>query len=455
MKIDYRRNYSVPVVSSSALTNNMQTKPKCNIIAYQLPAGVRIGGKKMGKTPQQLYEERVKRVEDAIQLKKPDRVPIALSLGYFPAKYAGISCADAFYNPIKWNEASKKTVIDFEPDSYIALGPDCGPALEALGYKQMVWPGHGTSPNHTHQFVEGEYMKADEYDAFLEDLTGFILNSYLPRICGQLGALQRLPNLSMLLFSPTMLLGMPGFEEAIDSLLKARRELLKRNAETGSLGEELKELGFPVFTQSATFTPFDVISDRLRGMRGSMMDMFRQPDNLLRASEKMLPVMLGLAIATAKMGGNPRVFIPLHRGADGFMSLKQFETFYWPTLKGLLLGLIEAGLTPCPFFEGDYNSRLKYLLELPKGKVLGYFDTSDIKKVKEILGNHLCIMGNVPPSLLQTGSRQDVAEYCKKLIDVAGKGGGFIMAPRSAIDEVKPENLKMMISATREYGVYK
>ncbi len=409
----------------------------------------------MSKTPQQLYEERTKRVEDAIQLKVPDRVPIVLSLGYFPAKYTGITCADAFYNPAKWKEAAIKTTVDFEPDTCVAMGPDSGYALEALDFKQMVWPGHGTSPNHTHQFVEGEYMKADEYDAFLEDPTGFILGTYLPRTCGSLESFQGLPNLNMLLFSPTALLGMPGFEEAIESLLKARQEVLKRNAAIGSLGEELKQLGFPTLSGAAAFTPFDVVSDRLRGMRGSMLDMFRQPDVILKACEKLLPIMLGLAVATAKMSGNPRVFIPLHRGADGFMSLKQFEKFYWPTLKGLMMGLIGAGLTPCPFFEGNYDSRLEYLLELPRGRVLGYFDASDIFKVKEILGDHLCIMGNVPPSLLQTGNPQDVRDYCKKLIDVVGKGGGFIMAPRSAIDEVKPENLKAMIDFTREYGVYK
>jgi uroporphyrinogen-III decarboxylase len=248
---------------------------------------------------------------------------------------------------------------------------------------------------------------------------------------------------------------MPGFEGAIESLLKARHEVLKQNTEMGSLGEELKQLGFPIFSHAATFTPFDVVSDRLRGMRGSMLDMFRQPDNLIKACEKLLPILLGMVVATAKMSGNPRVFIPLHRGAEGFMSSKQFETFYWPTLKGLFLGLIDAGLTPCPFIEGDYTSRLEYFLELPRGKALGYFDTSDIAKVKEILGNHLCIMGNVPCSLLQTGSPKNVKDYCKELIDIAGKGGGFIMAPRSAIDEVKPENLKAMIDFTREYGVYR
>ncbi len=409
----------------------------------------------MEKTPQQLYEERLKRVEDAIQLKKPDRVPIALSLGYFPARYTGITCADAFYNPARWKEAAKKTIIDFAPDVFLGVGTDCGGALEALDFKQMVWPGHGSSPHHTHQFVEGEYMKADEYEAFLADPTGFILQTYLPRTCGSLESFRRLPHLSILLFSPTMLLGLPGLDLAVASLSRARDEVLKRNAALGPLSEEMKQLGFPTLSQAATFAPFDVISDRLRGMRGSMLDMFRQPDKLIQTAEKLLPILVGMTVAAAKMSGNPRVFIPLHRGSEGFMSRKQFETFYWPTLKAMLLGLIEAGLTPCPFIEGDYTSRLEYFLELPRGKVLGYFDASDMRQVKKVLGGHLCIMGNVPPSLLQAGSPSDVRNYCQELIDVAGKDGGFILAPRSAIDEVRPENLKAMIDFTREYGVYK
>jgi hypothetical protein len=408
----------------------------------------------MGKTPDELYRERLKRVEDAIQLKIPDRVPIALSLGYFPAKYAGITCADAFYDPAKWKEASIKTVVDFQPDVFMGAGADSGGALEALDFKQMAWPGHGSPVNQTHQFVEGEYMKADEYEDFLADPTGFILHTYLPRTCGNLESFRRLPHLSILLFSPTMLLGIPGLESAVEALSRAREELIKRNAAIGSMGAELKQLGFPSLSGAVTFAPFDTISDRLRGMKGSMMDMFRQPEKLIETCEKLLPVLVDLAVNASRKTGNPRVFIPLHRGAEGFMSPKQFERFYWPTLKGLLLGLIEAGLTPCPFIEGDYTSRLEYFLELPRGKVVGYFDASDIRRVKDVLGGHLCIMGNVPPSLLQTGSTTDVEVYCKGLIDVAGKGGGFIMAPRSAIDEVKPENLKAMIDFTKEYGVY-
>ena len=142
------------------------------------------------------------------------------------------------------------------------------------------------------------------------------------------------------------------------------------------------------------------------------------------------------------------------RGSDDFLSPKQFDTFYWPTFKRLVLALIEKGTTPCIFFEGNFTSHLQYLLEFPKGKILARLDTTDIFKAKQILKDHMCIQGNVPSTLLQVGTVQDVKDYCKKLIDVVGKGGGFILSPRSSTDEVKPENLKAMIDYTQEYGVY-
>ncbi len=169
----------------------------------------------------------------------------------------------------------------------------------------------------------------------------------------------------------------------------------------------------------------------------------------------MLSRMLSIRIAVApKPEGLSLAFVPLHRGADGFMSSNNLRFFYWPYLKKLVEDLVNAGYTPDLFFEGDYTSRLQYLRELPRGKVLGRFDRSDMTKVKEVLGGYMCISGNVPSSILQTGSTEDVKKYCKFLIDVVGKDGGFIMAPASSLDEVMPENLKTMIDFTKEYGKY-
>jgi len=148
------------------------------------------------------------------------------------------------------------------------------------------------------------------------------------------------------------------------------------------------------------------------------------------------------------------VFIPLHKGADGFMSDEQYQTFYWPTLKKVILGLIDEGLVPFIFAEGTYDTRLEVVQDIPKGKTIWHFDDTDMARAKKVLGKTACIAGNVPISLLSTGAPGEVKEYCKKLIDVAGKDGGFIMTSGGVIDKAKPENVRAMIEFTKEYGVY-
>lgn len=77
----------------------------------------------MVKIASELHEERQKRINDAIQLKVPDRVPIWFQdLSFFPAKYTGITPEEAMYNDDKLFAAYKKTIMDFEPDMYFNPG---------------------------------------------------------------------------------------------------------------------------------------------------------------------------------------------------------------------------------------------------------------------------------------------------------------------------------------------
>jgi uroporphyrinogen-III decarboxylase len=163
--------------------------------------------------------------------------------------------------------------------------------------------------------------------------------------------------------------------------------------------------------------------------------------------------MLNLGLS-AKERGVPRVFIPLHKGLDGFMSPTQFKTFYWPTLKRLIEGLIEGGCTPFVFWEGDVSSRLETIGDVPRGKAVYAFERTDMFRAKEVLGDQVCLKGNVPLSLLMTGTPDEVRDHCKKLIDGVGKGGGFIMDSSTVIDDAKPENVRAMFEITKAYGVY-
>ncbi len=416
----------------------------------------------MEKTPEELFKERTKRVEDAIQLKVPDRVPFISYFQFLPARYVGISAQEVMYDYDKAGMAWKKLILDLQPDMYV--GPygniAIGPALEILDYKQLKWPGHGLDPNLMYQFVEGEYMKADEYDAFLFDPSDFMLRTIFPRIFGVLEPLKMLTPITWAFYTRITariaILGTPEVADALKCLLEAGAEEQRKLSIARAFAKEMEELGFPVQFGASIYTPFDYIGDLLRGTRGIMLDMYRNPDKLLQVLEKVLPIVTEAAIYACKSAGVYRVSIPLHKGADGFMSLEQFKTFFWPTLQRLMLGLIDAGLTPCPFFEGDYTSRLEIIRDIPRGKAIYWFGLTDIFKAKEILGDRVCLRGNVPSSLLCTGTPQEVRDYCKKLIDVVGKGGGFIMDSDTVLaDEAKIENLRAMADFTREYGVYR
>lgn len=421
--------------------------------------------KRTGKSPEELYEEREKRVRETIQLKEPDRVPVVSGGGYFAARYAGLTASAVYYDITAYREACRQTALDLEPDLYRGgtVGNGAGPALEALDVLTTRWPGYNLPADVPHQFVEGEYMKEDEYDLFLSDPTDFVLRYSLPRMYGALKPLARLPILSSM-WGPTFpnitpLFTTPEFQQVAAALYRAGQEQLKWREAMSGFDEEMAQLGFPPVSQGmggVGASPFDSVSDFLRGMRGSMIDMYRRPEKLLALCDRILEWRIARAVpADPKSKGYPRrVGMPLHRGAESFMSKEQFERFYWPTLKKAITVTVDLGFVPMPFFEGGFGDRLEYLLELPKGKVVCQFDRTDMTKAKAVLSGHLCIMGNVPASLLQVGTPQEVEEYCRDLIKVCGRGGGFILTSGGSTDEAKPENVKAMVGSVKKYGVH-
>ena len=411
---------------------------------------------------EKLYKERATRIKDAIQLKKtPDRVPVFLIPSFAPAYYSGFTPREVMYDYDKIHKAWKKFYLDFQPDAHGGCAvPSPGKLLDILDYKLYKWPGHGVSPETTYQCIEGEYMKADEYDAFIQDPLYFFSFTWLSRIFGALEPLQTLPHRAYLtemygVSVPLLHYGLPPVQAAYKALLEAGGEALKWIGVIGAWGKEMNELGFPPYQVGATKAPFDVIGDTLRGTKGIMLDMYRQPDKLLQAMEALTPIMINQGVGDAKGAGNPLVFMPLHKGADGFLSDEQFKTFYWPTLRKVIMGLVDEGVVPFVWAEGGYNSRLEVIRDLPKGKTAWLFDLTDMAKAKEALSGIACVGGNMPMDLLTVGTPQDARDHAKRLIDTCGKGGGYIMANGAFFDEVRWENLKAIVDTVKEYGVYR
>lgn len=409
------------------------------------------------------YKERTQMYKDVVQLKKPSRVPIAPAIGFYPFQYAGVTAEEAMYDYDKLGYGLKKYHADFLPDS-LASAPIYGAAkiFEILDYKLYRWPGHGIPNTTPYQCIEAEYMKADEYDHFLRDPSDFFMRAYLPRVFGALGGWPMLSPLTDVLELPFLggymvPVGLPPVQESFKKMLEAGQAALEWIGKAVAIdAASTYGLGIPGLTGGFTKAPFDTLGDTLRGTRAIMLDMYRQPKKLLAALERMIPIAIDMGVRSCTMNRNPIAFIPLHKGADGFMSNNDFKTYYWPSLKAVILGLIEQGVVPYMFVEGGYNQRLDIITDpdIPAGKTIWMFDQTDMLEVKKRFTGWACFGGNIPASLMKAGTPDKMADAVRWLIENVGQDGGYILSTGAVLDDAKAENLHAMIDTAKAYGKY-
>jgi Uroporphyrinogen decarboxylase (URO-D) len=410
------------------------------------------------KTPQELYDERIRRVKDAAALRVPDRVPVFGPYQKYPYAFAGISFQEAMTNYASARAACHKFLDHFQPD--VDFGPIYAypaKAMETLGWKAFKWPGHGLSENVMYQYVDGEYMKAEEYDDFIQDPSDFMLRTWAPRQFSALEGFSKFVPWRRFMWSGWMNFGFfasPEMSETLRLAVKAGEQMNEWWSSQAAYWEEIKAKGYPLAFAGWDWPPFDILGDTLRGTHQILADMRRRPGKLHEALEVATRIFVeyGSGGAGAPL---PFVWVWVHKATREFMSDGQFKEFYWPYLRKGLLALIEKGITPVIYWEADFESRLEHIADIPRGRIVYHLSSTNAQKAKAVLGDTACLMGNVPNILLLSGTPDDVRAYCRNLIDTVGKNGGFIMDTAFMLDEAKPENLKAMIDFTKDYGVYR
>jgi uroporphyrinogen-III decarboxylase len=384
---------------------------------------------------EKLYQERLNRFVTAMDVGKPDKVPIRLNLSEFLAKYAGYTLQEVYYRMDINIACSTKFLEDFDVDTVV--GPTSlwmGGLHDATGARYLKFAGRELEPDKQFQFLESDYMKAEDYDDFIANPTKWILTTFLPRIHKE-------------------------FEDpyrAHLSLIKGAAGMAINQGMLAEAGQRwAKEYGAPAAMSGMTKAPFDTLGDTLRGLNGIMMDIHMRPDKLLAAVDMLVDHNIYYGMATA--GGDTvlPLFMPLHRGSYPFLNPEQWDKFYWPTLKKVIEGLWAQGKRTLFYAEGNWTPYLEKIAELPDKSIVFHVDMTDMKKAKKIMGGRFCISGNVPNTMLAYGTPQEVSDYCKKLIDEVAADGGFIMDAAGVVQwDAKEEKVRAMIETTREYGVY-
>ncbi|MEM1989683.1 MAG: uroporphyrinogen decarboxylase family protein [Candidatus Bathyarchaeia archaeon] len=406
------------------------------------------------KSPEDLLKERFGRVEKAIELGEPDRVPLIIfTCGDILRKYA--KGYELYFNYDRAREVSVRFATEYPVDVFLAAlaaegfifalafsdYPDIAPSVrfwtgpmhDALGDKYTRWPGRELPEDSIFQFIGGQFMEAKEYCKLSDDPITFLNEVILPRSC--------------------LNLEKPSSEKANVALIRLGVEVSRYLKFLGDSAADLAKVGVPSLPLTFAYAPLDFIGDFLRYPTGALLDVRRHPDDVKRACEALVEPILKVALSL-KPAGAKYAFIPLH--LNEYLSPKLYNEFYWPTLKKIIVALYEQGIKSLVFFEGWHDPHLETILELPRGWGIAYFEKTDVRKAKKILGGHTCIMGGVPPSLLLEATPDKIKGYIKDILSEVKPGGGFILSPGVADIPmpVPPENLRALIDAVEEYGRY-
>ncbi|MBN2309941.1 MAG: hypothetical protein JXR94_13285 [Candidatus Hydrogenedentes bacterium] len=393
---------------------------------------------------EQRYQERLNRYVTALRNGKADRVPIRPFVAEFVGRYAGFTCQELAHDYELAFEAARKCAADFDWDAVVANMVYVWTGLtQAIGLRYYGVPGIDVPPDTGFQYREPEeakaWMRPDEYDALIDDPTGFLFNVWLPRVSADVVA-------------P----GEPATFRNNLSFLKGGMAMMSYFFSFPGQAERLRrESGTAPAIAGILKAPLDIIADKLRGYEGLVSDLLTQPDKVLAACEALAPHLAHVALAGADPDGNVPVGFWMHRSCVPFIMQEHFDRLFWPTLKPIIEELWLKGHQTLFYAEGNWDAHLESFAELPDQSIVYHVDQGDIFRCHEALGSKFCISGGLPNYLLAYGTPEEVRAYCRKIIEGVAQDGGYIMDASAIIqNDAKVENVQAMTEAAREYGVY-
>ena len=278
-------------------------------------------------------------------------------------------------------------------------------------------------------------MNDDEYPELIADPYKFLLEKAFPR---RYSLMRRTD------------------EKKYDDMVEIMKDVIDMNNRFKAedrISEE--EFGIPVMRQFAIYNPLDYILDYLRDFDVIIGDVKRRPQLVKDAGMSLIDFALD-NIGSGQPEEGKLIFIPMH--LPQFLNRRDFEKVYWPSYRTMAEKIVAKGFKIVYYFERSYEHLFDYLKELPRNKVIGLFENDDIVMAQKKLGDTMCVAGGMPVQLLQNGTKQACIDHAKRIIDEAGRDGGYMFTTDMIMltdADGKAENLQAVNEFVHEYGVLK
>ena len=372
------------------------------------------------------YEQNLRVFKETMELKESDYILVGNEFISAQIAYAGGTALRTMEDDeYLYNEVTK-FYRDFEIDILTYAMPNPLEAIWKLNRSTYFVSKDGVTVQHK----ESAPMREDEYPALIADPVGFIVDTILPRKFPQLLSDRE-----------------KGYQLLRETAL-AYQHHLGRNAHYAQILQD--QYGVVRFSGGKMYPPFDVIFDRLRGIVGTLTDMRRQPEMLLQACSALMPLykqqLAGLS-APIPMG-----YCTVH--APTYLSNAQWEKFFWPQFREMILYCYEKGSKATVNLQGKWMRFLPYFKEIPKGTLRIQIEEDDPIEAVRAIGEYHTVETGIPIQFYLTHSKQECLDYAKEICDACAPGGGFIFSmDKYALSarDIQKENMQAVFRFVHEY----
>jgi uroporphyrinogen-III decarboxylase len=365
----------------------------------------------------QLYQERLERIKKAVALEPVDKVPFVPCANAYHARQQKVLMKDFISNYELQCTTGLKSLeemgdIDGTQNTLFSPYLLAGQWLSDLGL-----PGVNLPDDAMWQVMESEKMKFEEYQEILDN----------------------------------------GFEAFYTKFKKERlgdndSDLAPYFQYVPTANQRYAEAGLPCVCDFLMITPFEYFCGGRSLECFFMDDLMEEPDMMDEVFAKVMQYTMktykGMMEAIKPIG----VWIGGWRTAPDMLSPKMWERFVWPYLKAYSELCLEHDVIPIFHLDSNWTSQLERFREMPAKKCILALDSkTNIRKAKEVLGDMMCILGDVPAELLTFATPEEVYEHTTNLIKDVGPTG-FILASGCDIpSDAKKENVQAMAKAASDF----
>jgi len=366
-------------------------------------------------TGMQRFGECLNRIKTAVELGTPDRPPVVLQMSAFAARHMGVKLADFCASPALSNETIIKSAQALGGVDGVTLMMMNPKVLSMESLSEVQVPGIELGPDDMWQVHETERMTPEDYDAIINmGYTPWLMGQYIPKNFGNLMASLG----PMFGFAPTA-------------------------------GKNVVEAGFVPFAPLAAISPFQTFMGG-RSMVKFNRDLFRMPEKVLEAMDVAQKDVLANVRKLIGMAHPFAIMTPIGRASGLFYSREKQEKFIFPHYRELVETIVECGAYAALHVDDNFERDLDFFRTLPKGKCIFQADsTTNIFKLKEALGDHMCIMGDVPATMLALGTPDEVHAYATRLIREIGPSGYILSSGCDVPPNAKVENVQALVDAAK------